>query len=342
MLFTVAGHAQVSGLQPVIASISGSTGQGSTLTISGSNLNAETKQGWDSRLISQFPNAWSFEGASPSGDGYGKGGPGGSYDPTVGLLGNQSIKFRSAITNPSCTTGIGQDYANLPISDASNRGDIWVRSYFRYNRVSADWPNNYIKFLEPLGSALLLQPNPRGLAANRNFTHWWMARDIGFDSPANPSGEIQNYRWYAIEAHFRASPPLFEAWVDGTQFYSDTPVKVGTWQLFLFGVINACGTKTWDIELWMDGLAVGNQRIYPSALVEVGNGSNYASATRKVQALQSIADDQIEFTLDTSGLGSGPYYVWVRNNAQQLSPAYFLTGGQVSGPVAPTNLRIVP
>jgi hypothetical protein len=252
------------------------------------------------------------------------------------------MRFNSAITNPQCTTGIGQSYANFAVSDPANQREIWTRTYIRYNRRSADWPNNYIKMLEPLGSNFLFQPDPRGLAANRNPTSWYM--DIGptgIYNP-NPSGEIQNHRWYAIELHVKASPPLYEAWIDGTKINSLSPQQSGVWNLYLFGVINACGTKSWDIEMWTDGLAFGSQRIYPSAIVEVGNNSNYTSATRRVQSLQSIDDDRIAFTLDTSGLGTGPFYVWVRNNAQQLSPAYFLTGGQISGPTAPSNLRIVP
>jgi hypothetical protein len=317
--------------------------QGSTLTISGANLNAETMQGWDSQLTTRFPSAWSFEGTSPSADGYGKGGPGGIYDPTVKLLGNQSIKFRSTITNPNCITGIGQNYANVPLIDPANRSELWVRAYVRYNRVSAYWPTVFIKMLEPLNSGYYFQPNPLGVSSGHNPANWHIAHNGNSFSVGNPGGEIQNHRWYAVELHFRVSPALYEAWVDGARVYTATPTNAVAWQLFLFGVINACGSQSWDVEHWIDGLALGRQRIYPSAIVEVGNSSSYSSATKKVQSIRSIADDQITFSLDTSGLGSGPYYVWVRNNAQQLSPAYFLAGGQTSsGPTAPSNLRIVP
>jgi hypothetical protein len=341
VFLTIVGHAQVSGPSPTISGITGSMVQGATLTINGANLNAENRQNWDSRL-SQYPNAWSFEGASPSADGITTTGTSGVYDGGVRLLGNRSIKFRSTITNPNCTTGIGQSYASIPISDLANRNEIWIRAYVRYNRLSADWPNNFIKMLEPLGSQYLFQPNGRQLAPNTNPRTWYMVHSGSPVPVNNPGGELQNNRWYAIELHFKASPRVYEAWIDGAKIYTGTPSMSGTWQLFLFGVINACGTESWDIELWVDGLAFGSQRVYPSALVEVGNSSSYSSATKKVQSIQSIDDDQITFSLDTSGLGSGPYYVWVRNNAQQLSPAYFLTGGQISGPVAPSNLRIVP
>jgi hypothetical protein len=260
----------------------------------------------------------------------------------VKLLGNQSIKFHSQITNPTCVTGVGQDYANLTISDAANRNELWMRTYIRYNRLSAYWPDNFIKMLEPLNSGYYFQPDGRQLSSGENPFRWYILHNGVALTRSNPSGHLVNNRWYAVELHFRASPPVFEAWVDGAPVYSATPTASTQWQLFLFGVINACGSQSWNIDLWMDGLALGSRRIYPSTIVEVGNSSSYSTATRKVQAVETIADDQVKFTLDTSGLGSGPYYVWVRNNAQQLSPAYFLTGGQVSGPAAPTNLRILP
>jgi hypothetical protein len=341
VFFTIVGQAQVTGPQPSIASVTGSLNQGSTLTIAGANLHAETMQYWDSRNT-RLPTAWSFEGSSPTADGYGQGGPGGRYDSNVKLLGNQSMRFRSAITNPNCTTGIGQDYANLGVDDAANRNEMWVRAYVRYNRLSAYWPNNFIKMLEPLNSGYYFQPDGRQLASGENPFRWYILHNGVSLTRSNPGGNLQNHRWYAVELHFRASPPIFEAWVDGTQVYSATPTYSAAWQLFLFGVINACGTQSWDIEMWVDGLVLGSRRLHPSTMVEVGNSSSYSTATRKVQPLESIADDQVRFRLDTSGLGSGPYYMWVRNNAQQLSPAYFLTGGQISGPVAPTNLRIVP
>jgi hypothetical protein len=139
---------------------------------------------------------------------------------------------------------------------------------------------------------------------------------------------------------------VFAVWIDGIQVLNATDMKPGVsipgW---LFGLVNLCHTtSTFSVDHWIDGMAVGSSRIHGSAIVEVTNSSNYSTATKKVQALEKIADDQIVFRLDTSGLGSGPYYVWVRNNAQQLSPSFLLnvSGGQVSGPAAPSNLRIVP
>ena len=74
--------------QPSISGVSGSMTQGSLMTITGSSLNAERMQGWDSRFV-RIPTAWSFEGSSPTADGYAIPGDnsGGVYDSSVKLLG---------------------------------------------------------------------------------------------------------------------------------------------------------------------------------------------------------------------------------------------------------------
>jgi hypothetical protein len=341
-VFSLVGHAQVAtGPLPSIASVSGVTAQGSTLTIAGANLHAETMQNWDNRFL-RIPTSWSFEGASPAADGYTVLGTNQSYDSNVSLLGNKSFKFRSAVTNPRCTTGIGESLAYAIVDDQATKNEAWVRAYVRYNRVSPDWPDNYIKMMLFVTSEYLFQPDSRALPTGTNPFRWVNFYNGQSTDIPNPGGEIQNNRWYAVELHWSISPRIYETWVDGVKIFSGTPSAGQQLEIFEFGVINACGSKTWNIEHWVDGLAISHQRIYPSALVEVGNGPTYSTATRKVQALESIDDNQIRFKLDTTGLGSGPYYVWVRNNAQQLSPAYFIAGGQVSGPVAPSNLRILP
>jgi hypothetical protein len=340
--FALVGHAQIpTGPLPSISSVTGVTTQGSILTIAGANLHAETMQSWDNRFL-RIPDSWSFEGASPAADGYTLIGTNQSYDSTVSLIGNKSFKFRSAINNPTCTTGVGESYAYAMVEDPASANEAWVWVYARYNRVSPDWPDNYIKMLSFLSSGYLFQPDSRNLSSGTNPYRWVNFHDGANHEVSSPLGALENNRWYAIELHWSVSPRKYEAWVDGVKIYTGTPTSGQTWQIFFFGILNACGSKSWNIEHWEDGLAIGHQRIYPSAFVEVGDGPNYSTANKRSQALESIADNQINFRLNTSGLGSGPLYVWVRNNAQQLSPAYFLTGGQVSGPSAPSNLRILP
>src|SRR5271169_1052256 len=89
---------------PTLSSVSGTIATGQTLTISGANMVNEDHTNWDS-FFSTNPNASGFEGSSFTSDGYtapsgGVCNPGPSgrcypatYDSTVKLMGNQSVKF---------------------------------------------------------------------------------------------------------------------------------------------------------------------------------------------------------------------------------------------------------
>ena len=81
------------GTTPQISSVSGTVAQGNTITISGSYMMDEDKTDWDV-FFSNNPNASSFEGTSPSADGYSAIGPsGGTYVTDVKVLGSKSIRF---------------------------------------------------------------------------------------------------------------------------------------------------------------------------------------------------------------------------------------------------------
>ena len=326
------------GSQPAISSATGTISQGALITLSGSNLNAESGTNWDG-LFTATPTAWSFEGSSPQADGFGAGD--GVYDLSVRLIGNKSIKFHSAVSNPNCarTGGVGQSYNYLNTHTYSS--DYWIRSYVRWNRRT-NWPNNYMKMFNALEAHYYMQPSG---AASGNPSSLTFAHDLGSGDGQVPSGAIENNRWYAVEAHWKTtSPRVFEVWMDGVRIYSATPSSSGSnLSTLIFGIINACGSASWDVEFWMDGFTVAGSRVFPSAIVEVGDNPNYASARKNVQALEKLSDNELVFRLNTTNLGAGPYYVWVRNNRQTLSGGIQLGSGQPtsSAPTAPSNLRIV-
>ena len=329
--------AQVYAQQPAIADINGSTVQGSLLTITGTNLNAESGQNWDGFFVNH-PNAWSFEGSSPASDGYSAIGPKGTfYDTNVKLLGNQSAQFHLSGASSNCPVGNKEDYDAFYLN--TKRNDIWVRAYVRWRLNGGAWPAGHIKMLVTTGG-FYVQPH-----SGTTLPTTFVGVVDGVTMHGNiPSGQLQNDRWYLVEAHIKnSSPTNFTVWIDGTQILTRTPNTGPLIDTILFGFVNLCSTNSaFDLYHWFDGLAIGSSRIYGSAIVEVGNSPNYSTATKKVQALEKIADDQVVFRLDTSGLGSGPYYVWVTNNRRLTTPAFFLTGGQISGPTAPANLRIIP
>jgi hypothetical protein len=325
---------------PVIAGVAGTLTNGSLVTISGTQLNAERKAGWDSFFVNH-PNAWSFEGTDFRADGYTQpgGDPGGVYDSSVRILGNKSVKFRSTVTNPNCATaGIG--YSSLIVPNTLS-SDVWLRVYVRYNRIS-NFPSNYTKMLYALGAGYYFQP--AGVSAGANPTSMNATYDGTSHPIPVPSGSLANGRWFAVELHWKPTPPkAYEVYWDGVLVHSGQPTDARSdLGSILFGIVNACGTTSWDIENWMDGLALATSRIYPSAIVEVGNNPNYSSAQRNIQELTTISDSQVVFRLNTSGLGAGPFYVWVRNNTQATSVAFPLAGGTtLPVPAAPTNVRVI-
>jgi hypothetical protein len=330
----LAPQAPATPVAPVISRVTGTVAADQLLTLEGSNLHAEEKRGWDP-WFTAVPTRWSFEGthpfSGPGNDGYTKpgGDPGGEYDTTVKVLGNQSVKFRSTATNPSCFgAGIAPSSLILPNTLA---GDVWLRVYARWNRRS-NWPNAYMKMLYALTAGYYFQP--AGADAGRNPVEANAQHDGTAHHVAVPGGEIRNGRWYAVELHWKTTPPYaYEAYWDGVRVYRAAPVNgYGATGAILFGIVNACGTDPWDVEHWMDGLALATTRIFPSAMVEVGNSPTYESSRRVVQPLETISDDVIRFRLDTRRLGRGPHYVWVRNNAQQLSAAWRLAEGASKAP----------
>lgn len=62
----------------------------------------------------------------------------------------------------------------------------------------------------------------------------------------------------------------------------------------------------------------------PASLIEVGDSSNYTTAKKVYQEPIYLSESSSQFKLDLTGLGAGPYYVWVTNNSGQISQPYTL------------------
>jgi hypothetical protein len=311
------------------------------LAISGSNLNNEAKANWDNFFV-QNPNAWSFEGSSPSADGYGALGPnGGAYDSTVSILGSRSMKFQAQGTSTSLYDQHADYNAINPAGGDAN--DYWVRAYVRWNLKSGGWPSSHIKMMDIQGSGPQYYLQPQADASGNMPTSMVAVHDGVSSYNGIPSGPVENNRWYAVEVHWKtdSAPYVYDLWIDGVKTYSANPKARGSMNYMLFGLINACCTNSsFSLDHWFDGLAVARSRIYPSAIVEVGNSSNYATATKRTQALEKISDGQIISKLDLTGLGAGPYYLWVTNNRQERSQPYLLIQGGGIILSSPFNLRI--
>ncbi len=327
---------------PTIASVNGNMTNGSTITVNGSNLVSENTASWIS-FFQSHPSASNFAGASPSADGYGAIGPkGGTYVTNKTLLGNQSMYFPVS----GASTGATNMLANY---NAINTGggdsqDLWFRFYVAWNSANNLWPNDHIKMIDCQGSGSqwYLQPaNTTGSSLPSQMNGTW---DATSHTVPIPSGTLQNNRWYCIEMHWKTTSPYqYQAWMDGVQIFNATPSTPGSLSYILFGVINAWNTSSsFSLGHWWDGFAVSKSRIYPASTIQVGNSPTYGQGNEQYQQPIALNDTQVQFVLNTSNVGSGPYYVWITNNGQVRSAGYTLAssgGAEPTGPSVPASLK---
>lgn len=325
---------------PSITGVSGTVQNGQVITISGQYLMDEDKTNWFTPFKSG--TTYGFEGSSYTADGYdiapdemvhGTRG----YDTNVKLSGNKSIYGNVTYAGK---TGAGFNY-----EFGSSRTEIYARMYSRWNSTGSwVWPESYIKNLYALGNyseGLYLQPSNvvsgKALPTTMNMHYNSAPHEYSVNN------FLQNNRWYCIEARMKtSSPPNFSAWVDGVLLASVTPSASGTMERLEFGMINMCCQGSgFNLTNWVDNFVVSTSRVYCSSIVEIGNSSNYETATKVYQAPVYLSDNSVQVTVDLTGLGDGPYYLWVTNNKQERSSAYALSGGGNNPPSPPFGLRVV-
>ena len=324
---------------PQINTVIGTIQSGSILTISGQYLMDENRTNW----LSQFRSgtSYGFEGNSYTADGFYEApdqmvhGTRG-YDTNVKLSGNKSIFGR---VTAATKTGAG---FNISVNGA----ELYERFYTRWHSAGTwKWPSNYIKLSMAGGMSDMLYVQP----AATNGTTLPTRMNIQYNSTEHlysVSNFLQDNRWYCVETRRKTSAPTnFTTWVDGVQVASVSPYATGTLTFMFFGMINmCCQGPDFDLTNWIDNYTVSTSRVYPSAVVEIGNGYNYATATKVYQSPVYLSDTNVQVTLNLTGLGSGPYYLWVTNNRQERSAAYSLSGGAAppdTAPNPPTGLRII-
>jgi hypothetical protein len=207
--------------------------------------------------------------------------------------------------------------------------------YSRWNSLGSvsKWPTSHIKMADIQGSGgpdqMYFQTEaPWPCALPKRMSMAYSSANHYY----NVSNFLINNRWYCMEARFKGSAPRnFTAWVDGVKLDSITPGS-GTClaDYVLFGIINLAETgPDFDLYHWMDNVAWSSSRVYPSAVIEIGNSSDYASATKVCQEPIYLSDGSVQINADLAGLGSGPYYLWVTNNRQERSAAFSLSGTQI-------------
>jgi hypothetical protein len=322
---------------PTISGITGTISTGSTITILGQYFMEEVTTNWISPFRSG--NVYGFEGTNPTADGFyaivDNQTPA-VYDTAVKLAGSKSVRFAARGASANCPSGNLTSYLVTDI----NQSDLYVRTYVRWHSTGTTsvWPASHIKMVDIMGTGdqLYFQPMPGGSRLPNQMS-------MAYNSANHPypvANFLQDGRWYCMEMRFKSSSPTnFTTWVDGVQLASVNGVSVGSMSYLMFGLINLCETGSdFNLTHWMDNLTASTSRIYPSSLIEVGNSSDYAAATKNYQEPILLSDGSVQVKLDLTGLGSGPYYLWVTNNGQTRSASYALSGG--GGETTPPTVSI--
>jgi uncharacterized membrane protein YgcG len=322
---------------PTITSISGDLTNGNIITVNGGNFIQMNTTNWIP-FFQNNPNASNFGGASPAADGYSTQGPqGGVYDTSFYLMGTQSMRFDISGVSTTCPQDNLFSY-NAILSGGGDAQDLWIRAYVAYDSADNLWIANQLKMFmcEGFGPGqYVYEP------ANWATLPSQMEADYdGMSHRANiPSGTLQNRRWYCMEVHWQtaAAPYVYQGWIDGVEIFNANPQTQGCLTSILFGLINACGTTSgFSVSNWFDGLAVSTSRVYPASTIQVGNSPTYGEGNEQYQQPIYLSDNQVQFVLNTSAVGPGPYYLWITNNSQATNDYYIVQAGDGSTGASPS------
>jgi hypothetical protein len=322
------------GAIPSITNVTGTIAAGQTLTITGTKMVQDDKTNWIDATFSsphvafKTGTSYGFEGASPAADGFCTAGKcGGNYDASVKLMGNKSYKF--SVSGVSCATGESCPPVNGYIGDYSAfslfTNSFYGRTYFRYTNTSGVWPTVALKFIDIMGqsSNAYIQPVVSG-----SLPSSFLVNTSGTNAYGNiPGGALKLDRWYALEWQYQSGGNI-NAWIDNQQIVANKAMSSVTQNYFSFGIVNTFRTPSnFALTVRLDAMTLSTSRIYPASVIEIGNGPDYAIAAKKYQDPVYLSDGSVQIKADLSGLGSGPYYLWVTNNQRQRSTAYNLSGG---------------
>ena len=298
---------------PAITNVVGAIENGQTLTINGTNM------------VDQIEGDFSissggFEGSSYSADGWIKQGGDGAYDSSVKLLGNKS--FRSDIA--------GSGLTNCPIDNAF--GDTLYRSMSRYVRLYVYFSSGfntiwstaaYTKMVEYVSpTQVYIQPQPAPGGPTRMFTSITGGTSTQMSLPE----KWTTGRWYCIEYYIATNG--LTVWVDGVQIGTlSGTINFGA-PYPQIGIVNACPVNG-TAQMYIDGVMSSTTRVNPASTIEI---SGDGGSTWKYQEPISLSDTSLTIKASLPALTVSNYLLRVRNNQQQTSASYTLSGGPVAPP----------
>lgn len=331
---------------PIVSTVTaGPITTGQVVDITGTHMMDESQSSWIA-FHQNHPTAGQMQGTSLTGMGYDTShNADWTADPTVKLFGTKSFKNHSSgqVIHDGSNAQHGAEFdifGAAEMGSASATIDVWYRMYVRFDvGVNGEWPNTF-------GGG----SNDFKLMSKYQANGFWASLDVPDSIGVPPSGirltptnapenlhssgpTILENRWYCIElkAPVQSNNTVWQIYVDDALVYSQDLGQGITWggsEWYGFFINWYSTSAAFDQFIWCNGIAVKNNgRIKPSCVVEIANSSTYASATKRYQAPEFLSDTSSQIKADLTGLGAGPYWLFVTNNLGQTSAGYSLSGG---------------
>lgn len=319
---------------PTITNVSGTISTGQTLTITGTNMVDHDTTNWDT---GHTEDRASFEGASLIADGWVA--TSGAQATDRELLGTKSFKntFSGAVTFPA------QHVGRLYNQDWTLSAPFWIRFYVRADSTTTgdgSWPDTYHKLAAWYGpggvGSIFLNWQATGSTPTR-----FLVIQGGTDTSSAVT--IQEKKWHCVEIRYpSAGSTSCEVFFDDVSILSTTLSGHANDASFVEFDENSGDTGAgYGMEMWFDGVVASSSRVNPASFVEISNNSSYGAGTLVYQLPEGIANTSNVVTCNLTGLGAGPYYMFVTNNRGETSAAFNLSGGGGGGSTGRTKSKRV-
>lgn len=310
---------------PTISDVTGTVETGQIVTIAGAYLYDQDRTDLD--LTAAKAN---MEGASAAADGY-NGGGGSSYHGSLKIWKDGSVIGKRNTGPGQYTNGIW----NNDWDQSAQTRYVRFMAYWDASVGDGSWPDNYMKvwYNAPYPTQQYpfdLKGKPSGAAPDS--INWIDQNVTGNDiSTASLPEAVQNGKWNSVILGLpQGSPHLFECWWNGVKIvdveWSQSPQSdTNPWDTQLDTNSDACGAGL-AIDTYFGMIEHSSSRLYDPTMVHIGNTSDFATASPKYQYLTQISDTENKIEVDLTGLGEGPYWMWVTNARNERSVAYSLSG----------------
>lgn len=328
----------------------GTVGTGNTLTISGTNMHNESTANYLG-TGTWATDEMGFEGASDLADNWQNSGL--TYATDVKIIGDQSAYWVGSGNTGEIETSSGGIHYRIDLTNTPQAH--WWRWYFRADENGGDgsWCDGYHKYMgiydADVSPGNQLNINARTNSANGytgvlfiinqgdggEFYCLW-----GNDSKYQGQSTQEAGQWYCIEVYVPADGSPVRCFLNGEEVsnvgatapysgWSTNPSLSPYDMQFPWNMSNGGenSSSSYNQKHYYDSMAVSSTRVYPACKVEIGNSSDYATATKKYQWPHTISDTSVVVEADLTGLGDGPYWLWVTNGQNERSSAFSLSEG---------------